>query len=76
MPDSIPRIPMLSNKVATAAGIPPVPNKPVRFAVGDPNGLSSNCSEDICNSIDAARKGRRVGEHTFHMGRGFTPMNQ
>jgi len=42
MSDSKPQIPMLSNKAATAAGVLPVLNRPVRFAVGDPNGLTSN----------------------------------
>jgi hypothetical protein len=35
-------IPMLSNRGATAAGILPILDEPVRFAVGDPNGVTSN----------------------------------
>jgi hypothetical protein len=42
MSESKPRIPMISNRTLAAAGVLPILNKPARFAVGDPNGLTSN----------------------------------
>ena len=35
-------IPMISPILATQAGLLPLKKSPVRFAVGDPNGVTSN----------------------------------
>ena len=42
MKEKAPRIPMISNAELTRAGLFPVRGREVRFAVGDPNGLTSN----------------------------------